>query len=217
MNNTPERVVETLSSMPEYVELFKAAFPDQEDPVSFAHVTRAIEVYEATLITPDAPLDRYIKGEEQTLSEEQKEGLKAFTNKGCSSCHFGVNLGGKGYYPFGVVEKPADEVRPESDLGRYEVTNTAGDKYVFKAPALRNVAITQPYFHSGKVWNLLDAVSIMGSTQLGYTLNEREAEKITAFMHALTGEQPKVVHPVLPPSTPETPKPVTEKSIQAEE
>jgi cytochrome c peroxidase len=95
MNNTLERVVETLSSMPEYVKLFKAAFPDREDPVTFANVTRAIEVYEATLITPGAPLDRYIKGNEQALSAEQEEGLKVFTNKGCSSCHFGVNLGGK--------------------------------------------------------------------------------------------------------------------------
>jgi cytochrome c peroxidase len=121
-----------------------------------------------------------------------------------------VNFGGKGYYPFGVMEKPQEEVRPESDLGRYEVTNTAGDKYVFKSPSLRNVALTQPYFHSGKVWSLLDAVKIMGSTQLGYTLSDEEARKVTAFLHALTGKQPKVTHPILPPSTEETPKPILE-------
>jgi cytochrome c peroxidase len=210
MNNKPKRVVETLSSMPQYVERFKAAFPDEKEPVTFENVAKAIEVFEATLITPGAPMDEYIKGDADALSQIEKDGLAVYINKGCSSCHYGVNFGGKGYYPFGVMEKPQEEVRPESDLGRYEVTNTAGDKYVFKSPSLRNVALTQPYFHSGKVWSLLDAVKIMGSTQLGYTLSDEEARKVTAFLHALTGKQPKVTHPVLPPSTEETPKPILE-------
>jgi cytochrome c peroxidase len=210
MNNKPGRVMKTLASMPEYVELFQAAFPGQETPLTFENVTKAIEVFEATLITPDAPFDRYLQGDSEALSKAERQGLEVFTDKGCSSCHYGVNLGGKGYYPFGVIEKPEEEVRPESDLGRFEVTNTAGDKYVFKAPALRNVAITQPYFHSGKVWSLLDSVKIMGSTQLGYTLSEQEAERITAFLETLTGDQPEIVHPVLPPSTRDTPQPIVE-------
>jgi len=208
MNNSPKRVIDTLSSIPEYVELFKAAFPNQKDPVSFENVAKAIEVYEATLITPNAPFDQYIKGDSDALTQAEKEGLNVFINKGCSSCHYGVNLGGKGYYPFGVMEKPQEDVRPQKDLGRFEVTNTSSDKYVFKSPLLRNVAITQPYFHSGKVWSLLDAVKIMGSTQLGYTLTDSEAKKVTTFLDTLTGEQPKITHPVLPPSTEQTPKPV---------
>jgi cytochrome c peroxidase len=208
MNNTPQRVIDTLSSIPEYVELFNEAFPNQKNPVSFENVAKAIEVYEATLITPNAPFDQYIKGDTDALTKTEKEGLDIFINKGCSSCHYGVNLGGKGYYPFGVMEKPQEDVRPEKDLGRFEVTNTSSDKYVFKSPLLRNVAITQPYFHSGKVWSLLDAVTIMGSTQLGYTLNDSEAKKVTTFLDTLTGEQPEITHPVLPPSTEQTPKPV---------
>lgn len=208
MNNTPERVVETLKSMPEYVERFGRAFPDQEDPVTFENMAMAIEAFEATLLTPGAPFDEYLQGDEGALTDTQKEGLQLFMDNGCASCHYGVNLGGMGYYPFGVVEAPSEDVRPANDPGRFEVTNTASDKYVFKSPTLRNVAITQPFFHSGKVWKLQDAVQIMGSSQLGYELDSTEAASITEFLESLTGNQPEVVHPVLPPSTEETPRPI---------
>ena len=118
-----------------------------------------------------------------------------------------MNLGGADYYPFGVVEAPADEVRPPGDVGRFKVTNTAADKYVFRAAPIRNIAITQPYFHSGKVWKLEEAVKIMGSAQLGQTLDAAEAASVTAFLKTLTGRQPKVPNPVLPPSTDATPQP----------
>jgi cytochrome c peroxidase len=147
-------------------------------------------------------------GDDNALSAEQKEGLELFVNKGCVGCHSGINLGGDGYYPFGVVEKPGAELLPEGDKGRFQVTHTAADEYVFRSPALRNVALTYPYFHTGKVWDLGDAVEIMSSSQLGMDLNKEEAAKITSFLKALTGEQPVVEHPVLPPSTSETPKPV---------
>lgn len=208
MNNTPERVIKTLKSMPGYVKAFKEAFPDQDDPVTFDNTAKAIEVFEATLITPNAPLDRFMAGDEDALTSEQKTGLGLFIDRGCSSCHYGTNLGGKGYYPFGVVQDPEEDVRPPGDLGRYQVTNTSGDRYVFKSPALRNVALTPPYFHSGKVWSLLDSVKIMGSAQLGYKVTADEAAKITRFLEALTGDQPKVTHPILPPNTNETPRPV---------
>lgn len=208
MNNTPERVMETLTSMPGYVTAFKAAFPEDKDPLTFENMAKAIEVFEATLITPNAPFDRYLKGESDALSADQKQGLRTFMDKGCASCHNGVNMGGLGYFPFGVVERPGSDILPEDDLGRYQVTNTAADKYVFRSPPLRNVAITQPYFHSGRVWKLRDATAIMGSAQLGIQLSDQEADLITLFLETLTGVQPEVVHPVLPPSTVTTPKPV---------
>jgi cytochrome c peroxidase len=208
MNNKPGHVIKTLKSMPEYVELFKKAFPDETDPVTFNNVAKAIEVFEATLLTPHSPLDRFMAGDSQALTEVQKEGLGLFIDRGCSSCHYGVNLGGKGYYPFGVVAAPEDEVRPPGDLGRYQLTNTSGDRYVFKSPILRNVALTPPYFHSGKVWNLLDAAKIMGSAQLGYEVTDDEAEKIVEFLGALTGDQPQVRYPILPPNSNTTPRPI---------
>lgn len=78
---------------------------------------------------------------------------------------------------------------------------------MFRAPPLRNIALTMPYFHSGKVWKLSDAVAIMGSSQLGIKLDSGEAKSIVAFLDALTGDQPKVAYPILPPNTDATPKP----------
>ncbi|MDX1983493.1 MAG: cytochrome c peroxidase [Bryobacteraceae bacterium] len=209
MNNKPDRVVRTLESIPEYVVRFKKAFPGDEKAVSFENMARAIEVFEATLITPGSRFDRYLGGDLRALNDGEKKGLDAFLAKGCVSCHGGVNAGGAGYFPFGVQEKPSAEVRPPGDKGRFAVTNTARDEYVFKSPSLRNIELTAPYFHSGKVWTLKEAVMIMGSSQLGAGLSEGDAEAITAFLRTLTGRQPIVEYPALPPSTTQTPPPVT--------
>jgi cytochrome c peroxidase len=128
-------------------------------------------------------------------------------DKGCVMCHRGVNLGGDGYFPFGVVKKPGADILPIGDKGRFAVTKTATDEYVFRSAPLRNVALTAPYFHSGEVWDLREAVSVMGSSQLGATLTEQEARDITAFLQTLTGEMPRVIYPTLPASGPTTPRP----------
>jgi cytochrome c peroxidase len=208
MANTPDRAVATLSSMPGYVEQFEAAFPQAEDPVTFDNMAKALEAFQATLLTPNSRFDLYLKGHENALSAKQKRGLEEFMSTGCVGCHNGVNLGGQGYYPFGLIEKPGAEVLPRDDKGRFQVTKTASDNYVFRAAPLRNVAITQPYFHSGKVWSLETAVSLMGISQLGQELSEEEVEEITAFLRSLTGDQPRVEYPVLPESTDATPLPV---------
>lgn len=208
MGSTPEQVLATLKSIPEYVAMFKKAFPADRDSVSFDNMARAIEVFEATLLTPDSAFDRYLAGDRKALSAQQTAGLQLFIDKGCVTCHGGMNLGGNGYYPFGVVEKPAENILPRADKGRYKVTNTASDEYVFRSPSLRNVALTYPYFHSGAVWNLKEAVSVMGSAQFGIHLTDQQAEAITAFLRSLTGKQPRVVYPILPPNTATTPHPV---------
>lgn len=207
MSNTPELVEKTLNSLPEYVKLFKASFPGEKKPLTFDNMAKAIEVFEATLITPDAPFDRYLKGNRKALDAKQANGLKLFIDKGCVACHGGINLGGDGYYPFGVVAKPAENILPLKDKGRFAVTNTSKDEYVFRSPSLRNVAITGPYFHTGVVWSLKEAVAVMGSAQFGIQLNDDETESIAAFLGSLTGKQPKVVYPLLPPSTDTTPRP----------
>lgn len=207
MNNTPENVVKTLNSMPEYVDLFRMAFPADKDPVSFDNMAKAIEAFEATLLTPHAPFDRFLRGDETALSTEEKKGLKVFIDKGCSDCHGGVNMGGEYYYQFGVLEAP-DPAIMAGDKGRYKVTETREDEYVFKSPSLRNIELTLPYFHSGKVWGLREAVAIMSSAQLGATLNDKEVDLVVTFLKSTTGEQPQVVHPILPKPTEKTPVPV---------
>jgi len=211
MNNKPERVVATLKSMPDYVAMFAKAFPNDKDPVSFDNMARAIEAFEATLITPNSKFDKFLMGDTSALNKVEAEGLDLFMEKGCVACHAGTNFGGEGYYPFGVVEKPGSEILPEGDKGRFAVTETADDSYVFRAAPLRNIELTAPYFHSGKVWDLQQAVSIMGASQLGEKLSEKEVESITAFLRTLTGDQPKIEYPILPKSSATTPKPLEMK------
>ncbi|MFO7188508.1 MAG: cytochrome-c peroxidase [Pseudomonadota bacterium] len=206
MNNTPDRVIATLKSIPQYVEAFKRAFPGSADPVTYQNMARAIEAFETTLITPNSRFDQFLLGK-NSLDKEELEGLQLFISKGCAACHSGINLGGQAYFPFGVVERPGGSILPEGDKGRFTVTKTATDEYVFRAAPLRNVALTAPYFHSGQVWDLEEAVHIMGSAQLGQTLNNEEARLIATFLRTLTGEQPKIEYPILPPSTIATPKP----------
>ncbi len=209
MANTPENVVKTLSSIPAYVKSFHESFPNEKEPVTFDNMARAIEAYEATLLTP-SPFDAWLNGNDDALTSEQKKGLALFIDKGCTACHSGVNVGGNGYYPFGLIEKPGAEILPPDDKGRYAVTETADDEYVFRAAPLRNVALTAPYFHSGKVWSLETAVSIMAESQLGEKLDDQEVKQIVSFLHSLTGKAPTTTIPVLPPSTATTPRPTAE-------
>ncbi|UCG85683.1 MAG: cytochrome-c peroxidase [Gemmatimonadota bacterium] len=207
MNSTPDRVVQTLQSIPEYVQLFEEAFPDEANPVTFENMARAIEAFEATLITPGSPFDRYLAGDEAALDEAQLQGLELFTGKGCTACHGGHNVGGAGYFPFGLVQRPGADLLPPGDKGRSAVTQVESDDYFFKAPSLRNVDLTPPYFHSGAVWDLGAAVRVMGTAQLGTDLTEAEATSIVAFLRSLTGSQPQIDYPILPRHTKDTPLP----------
>ncbi len=207
MGSTPEHVVEQLRGIPGYEPLFAAAFPGEDQPVTFENAANAIAAFEATLITPNSPFDRFLAGDDDAMTEEQKVGLRAFIDEGCVACHSGMNLGGDSYQPFGVVEKPDWAFLPPDDKGRFEVTRAEEDAYVFKVPTLRNIAITPPYFHSGSVWDLETAVSVMGTAQLGATLEEGQAASIVAYLESLTGEMPEIIYPTLPPRTADTPRP----------
>ncbi|WP_155947178.1 cytochrome-c peroxidase [Pseudorhodobacter ferrugineus] len=206
MANTPDNVVATLKSMPQYVAWFEGAFEGETDPVSFDNFAKAIEAFEATLITP-APFDAWLNGDDAALSDVQKAGLQQFVDLGCVACHAGTNLGGQGYYPFGLIEKPGADILPVGDKGRFAVTETADDEYVFRAAPLRNVGLTAPYFHSGKVWDLKVAVQIMAESQLGEEISDESATQIVAFLDSLTGTAPTLTYPILPAETASTPQP----------
>lgn len=207
MDATEAHVVEQIKGIPGYEALFSQAFSAQKDPITFDNVRKAIALFEATLITPGAPFDHYLQGDEKALNPAQKEGLSLFITKGCAGCHNGINVGGDKYAPFGVVERPGSQILPPGDKGRFAVTKTVSDEYVFRVPPLRNIALTAPYFHSGKVWDLRQAIAVMGSSQLGTTLSDDEVGKIAAFLNTLTGQQPVVALPILPPSVATTPQP----------
>ena len=207
MASPESHVAEQLKGIPGYADHFAAAFPGESDPITLANAQKAIAVFEATLITPNAPFDRFLKGDQSALSPTEKAGLAAFMDKGCSACHNGIGIGGGMYAPFGVVEKPGAEFLPPADKGRFMVTKTPSDEYVFKVPTLRNIALTAPYFHTGAAWDLRQAVAVMGDSQLGIQLTDDEVDKVTAFLDSLTGEQPQVTYPILPPSVATTPQP----------
>lgn len=193
MASTPELVVDRLKSIPAYVDEFKKAF---NSDISFDLVTTAIGIFERTLVTPSR-FDKFLEGDANALSADEKKGLKTFIDKGCASCHNGVNLGGT-LQPFEVA-------------GKYEFANVGdfkGDANgLVKAPTLRNVELTAPYFHNGAVWSLSDAVKMMGSVQLGIEINDKEAESIVKFLGSLSGKMPKVEYPEFPASTDKTSKP----------
>jgi cytochrome c peroxidase len=196
---TKQREIDQLKSISGYRDAFQKAFPESADPLVYDNIGRAIAVFEATLITPDSAFDRWLTGDDAALDETQKAGLKLFVEKGCAGCHNGVNLGGANYAKFGVVAAPGPEHLPAEDAGRYAVTKANADRYVFKVPSLRNVELTAPYFHTGSTFDLRKAVNVMAEAQLGTKLSDDETTKIVAFLKSLTGKQPEIVLPILPP------------------
>lgn len=207
MASPTSHVAEQLSALPGYRPAFAKVFPNDPAPVSIANAQKAIAVFEATLITPNAPFDRYLRGDAAALDSEQKAGLKLFIDKGCASCHAGVNLGGEIYAKFGAMAAPDALHRPAADVGRAAVTGKASDTYVFKVPTLRNIALTAPYFHTGSEQDLMEVINVMASAQLGQSLTPVETKRIAAFLGTLTGDHPQVMQPQLPVSDAKSPLP----------
>ncbi len=201
----PVLVVARLKSIPAYRRFFQESFPGDPDPVSFDNVAQAIADFERQLVTYSA-FDRYLQGEEGALSDQAKQGLRLFLTKGCAGCHNGPTVGGARFAKMGVV-RPYENT---TDEGRYAVTHNAADRFVFKAPLLRNVERTYPYFHDGSVWTLAEAVQTMDEHQLGANLSRPEVDAVVAFLRSLSGEVPAEwrTMPELPASAPETPRPL---------
>jgi len=200
----PERVVETLKSIPQYVELFQKAFPGEKDPVNFENAAKAIGVFERGLVTPSR-FDKFVKGDQKALTPKEKKGLQTFVETGCTTCHNGAAVGGSSFQRLGLVEPYPDQ----EDLGRFGITKDEADRMKFRVPSLRNVEKTGPYFHTGKLTKLDEVVKTMARHQLGKNLSNKEVGEIVAFLKSLTGELPRayIKPPQLPASTAKTPKP----------
>jgi cytochrome c peroxidase len=173
-----------------YQGAFRAAFPEEAQPVSAANYARALETYQATLVTP-APFDRYLGGDDLALTVQQKTGLQQFIASGCAGCHNGPLLGGTTVQKFGLARDYWTETgSAQVDTGLYAVTQKEEDRYRFRVPMLRNVASTAPYFHDGSVERLERAVQVMAATQLGRAMDAASAADIAAFLESLTGAPP---------------------------
>jgi cytochrome c peroxidase len=197
-------VIAVLESMPEYVDLFKKAFPSDKKPVTYDNMAKAIGAFERNLMTPSR-WDALLNGDASALTPEETLGLKTFLDVGCQSCHSGALLGGTSYQRLGAM-KPFPGL---TDNGRFAVTKNEADKGVFKVPALRNIDQTGPYYHDGKIASLDEAVRDMAEYQLGKTLTAEQTKQIVDFLKVLTGKvDPEYIKPPeLPKSTAKTPKP----------
>jgi len=191
--NIPSKqfLVDRLKKVPLYQDLFKKAFPDAKEPISYENLQKAIGAFERKLITPSR-FDQYLKGDKNALTLQEKKGLVAFTTNGCTQCHTGALLGGNQYQKFGVYANYWEHTGSKKiDEGRYLVTKDTNDKYIFKVPSLRNVEKTGPYFHDGSVASLDSAVKIMGRVQLGKPIDDEDTQNIVAFLKSLTSDIPK--------------------------
>lgn len=202
MGFTHELAVEVLKSIPQYVDEFNTVYGKTDFGIE--EITDAIAVFEETLVTPDAPFDLWLKGDDDALTDQELAGYQLFKVSGCIACHNGVNLGGSSFQKMGLIE-PYQTTNPAE--GRAAVTGKDADRFSFKVPTLRNVALTYPYFHDGAVDTLTEAVDIMGRLQLGRHFTPEENAQIVAFLQSLTGKQPEIVLPILPPSHDKTPRP----------
>lgn len=180
-------VLAKLRNDPDYKPAFLKAYPGEG--MTEETLKNAIVIFERSLVTPNAPFDRYLRGQDNAISDKAKSGYRLFKDYGCISCHQGVNIGGNLYQKLGViVDYYNKNSATDADLGRYNLTKLEADKFVFRVPSLRNVAVTAPYFHNGSIPSLREAILIMADHQLGRPISEQDVELIIEFLNTLTGE-----------------------------
>lgn len=188
MKSTWDDVIRRLRADPAYKASFSAIY---DEGLSRATVRDAVSTYERSLTTPSSRFDRFLRGEHDALSADERDGYALFKGYGCISCHQGINVGGNLVARFGVMKDLAARAPlKDSDLGRYNVTKRESDRFVFRVPSLRNVALTAPYFHDGSTPTLEEAVIEMAELQLGDSLTGEQADLIVAFLGSLTGSIP---------------------------
>ncbi|MDG3064092.1 cytochrome-c peroxidase [Thauera mechernichensis] len=202
MNMPHTLALDVLQSIPGYVAEFKGVFGKEQ--IDMDMVTSAIAAFEETLVTPNSRFDKWLKGDDKALDAKELAGYTLFKESGCVACHNGPAAGGTSFQRMGLVE-PYQSTSPAE--GRSAVTGVDADRFNFKVPTLRNVEMTYPYFHDGEAATLEEAVDIMGRLQLGRTYNDDEIGKIVAFLKTMTGDQPQLTMPILPPSSNATPRP----------
>ena len=185
-SNWPD-IIKKLKQSSEYTLMFNQIY---EDGINSDNIKDAIATYERSLYTPNSRFDKFLRGDKNALTLEEQEGYSRFQAYGCVSCHQGVNIGGNLFQTFGLFGNYFEDRGnvTEADWGRYKVTKNESDRYLFRVPTLRNIALTKPYFHDGTAQTLEEAVTLMGKYQLGRQLSEQDVELIVKFLKTLTGE-----------------------------
>lgn len=202
-------VVDIVNTVPRYKQEFEKVFG--KGKITIDKLARAIAAYERTLITPNSPYDKFVAGDKNALSAAAQRGWKLVKSVGCVSCHSGpmfagppMPLGTGFYQKFPMMPIPGYEKkhRFSEDLGRFTETKKEADKNMWRVASWRNIARTAPYFHTGSVPTLDEAVTIMAKAQLGKDLKKGEVKDIVAFLTSLNGEIPEQTPPELPAGGP---------------
>lgn len=199
-------VVKRVAQIPGYRDQFEKVF-SQKNSINIDNIAKAIAAYERTLITPNSPFDRYLKGDERAISSNAKRGSELVKSVGCVACHSGPNYSGpvmpvgQGFFqkfPVNPVKQFEEKYAFSKDSGRFAVTKNSSDRNMWRVPTWRNVALTAPYFHNGSVRSLSEAVQIMAKAQLKKDLPPQDIKDIVAFLESLTGDFPEQKLPRLP-------------------
>ena len=187
MGSKWEEVIDKLRSKSEYIQAFARIYPDG---LARPNINDAIATFEQSLYTPNSRFDKFLRGNKQALTAAETQGYQLFKDYGCVSCHQGVNVGGNMFQSFGVMGNYFAERGNiiKADLGRFNVTQDEADRFVFRVPSLRNVALTPPYFHDGSAQTLEQAIAVMAKYQLGRPLSSQQTKLIAQFLRTLNGE-----------------------------
>jgi len=206
MGNTDSKsLIDRLSKDSNYAKLFMNAF-DSAHPMTLENITKALASFQRALMTPNSPFDRFINGDKTAISAKAKAGMRLFNETGCLACHFGVNFAGPapgpalsmgdGFYelfPNNLGSSYDKSHKLADDLGRYEFSKDPSEKYMWRVPSLRNIALTAPYFHNGSAKTLREAVKIMAKTQTDKVLTSDELDAVVEFLETLTGDTPAIL------------------------
>jgi parallel beta-helix repeat protein len=214
MAEDPENLVKELKNIPEYVQLFDKAFKGANgSALTFDNVTNAVAAFERTLTANNSPFDKYVKGDRNALTPAQVRGFNLFRSgrSRCFECHGLPTFANRDFKIVGVPEIEGQQ----ADFGRFDVTKGDGNRYAFKVPTLRNVALNAPYMHNGKFKTLEEVIDFYasgGGPGVGfkepkvddkihaYTISKSEKEDLVAFMFALTDESNLPEFPAKVPS-----------------
>ena len=195
MNMPLDELVPKLRKIKGYAPLFEKAYPGEG--ITKDTIAKAIASFERTVVSPDAPFDKYVKGDKNAISKKAKEGFELFKGKAhCADCHDGFNFSDGSFQNIGLH----DGELHGKELGRYNVKKRAAWYGVFKTPTLRDVTKSYPYFHDGSVKTLEEATVICSSggrfehnvknksdVMVDRGLSRSDVDKIVSFMKSLTG------------------------------
>jgi len=198
MNQDPEKVIEELSKISGYQEMFKDAYPGRG--INRDTISAALAAFQRSIVTGEAPFDRWVQGDDNAISTAAKRGFEIFEGDGhCSTCHEGYNFTDDGFHNIGL---------DDDDIGRFAVKQLPVLKGAFKTPTLRNIEITAPYMHNGAYQTLEQVIDhyVKGGIKKDNLspnfkqakLNKNQVADLIEFLKTLTSPQIKITYPELP-------------------